>query len=231
NLQRWNAPFVFDFLVEFNEVVRVGEAFSKPIEVEHPRAGTAEHVLEFGAKSGEIAAALPALAVSAALKSVAAHEIRVLGFHVAEAGNINAVGAASHGDFVFVSRDTSTGTAPHGVIHKVVSQLAAGVRQAVGKLRRAGVQQDARRLQGRGVKENNAAVEFKSCFRLPVNHSHARDSLLGGIVNQAVHHAVRAKREFASGLRSGKRGIQAAEVRLGNATVIARTAVVAGGAS
>ena len=123
----------------------------------------------------------------------------MLGFNVAEARHIDAVGTAAHGDLIFVAGYAAAGSAAHGVVHEIASELAARIGQAGGELGSRGIQQDSRGLQGRCVEEDNATVELEGGFGLPVDYAHARYSFFGRIVDQAVDHAVRAKREFASG--------------------------------
>src|SRR5262249_154883 len=62
NFQRRDAPRVFHFLVEFNVVVGIWQAFAKTIKIEGPLPRTAQHLFKLRAESSELRAAIPSLA-------------------------------------------------------------------------------------------------------------------------------------------------------------------------
>src|SRR2546429_291009 len=69
------------------------------------------------------------------------------------------------------------------------------------------------------------------CFGRRVDDAHAADAARFRVAVKAVHHAVGADGEAAGFLRGRERGIQAAEIGLGNATAMADAAVMASGAA
>ena len=103
NLQRRNSPRVEFVLVHFDVIVVVRQAFAEAGKGHAPRAGLAQHVLEVHADAGHVGAARPAFAAAAALIAVAAQEILLLGFHVAETRNVNSIGTIAERHFVFVA--------------------------------------------------------------------------------------------------------------------------------
>src|SRR5206468_11450888 len=82
-----------------------------------------------------------------------------------------------------------------------------------------------------GAKKDDAAMKLQRFLGLAVDHTDAGNTARGGIENQAVNHAVRTDGKLAGFHRSGKRGIQAAEIRLRDAAAVTNAAVVARGAA
>ena len=68
-------------------------------------------------------------------------------------------------------------------------------------------------------------------FGLAIDHADAGYFASVGIKDQTVHHAVRAESHATGFFGGGERGIQAAEIRAGDATAVANSTVVAGGAA
>ena len=62
----------------------------------------------------------------------------------------------------------------HGVVHEVVAERSAGVRQALGEVGGGGVQQDAGRLERRSREEDDTGRELERLARLPIDHVHGR---------------------------------------------------------
>src|ERR1700693_1072447 len=154
-------------------------------------------MLEIRSESAHLDAALPFRATRASLETVSANQERMFLFHVAEARNINSVGTVSPRDVILVPWNTAAGASAHAMVHHVVAQLPAGIRQPIGKFRSGGVQQDPRRLQRRGAQENNPATKLDSIAGLTVDDPDASDFTGFGIENQAMHDAVRPHRHFS----------------------------------
>ena len=121
-------------------------------------------------------AARPAFAAAAALVAVAAEKFLLFGFHVAEARNVNAVGAIAEGHFVFMAGHDAAGAGAHVVIHEVVAEFAAAVGEAVGKFRSRGIEQDARGLERGSAKKKMRALNSSAFFGLRVDDAHAGDA-------------------------------------------------------
>src|SRR5256885_8371682 len=121
NFKHWNAPGVALFLVEFDEVVVIGQAFAIAVEAELPWAGLAQGLLEFGAEANLPDAPSPSFAEALALKSVTAQEVRVPGLHVTETRHINAVGTAADDMAIFHAGEGSVSPAGLHVVHQVVA--------------------------------------------------------------------------------------------------------------
>src|SRR3954465_12632869 len=69
-------------------------------------------------------------------------------------------------------------------------------------------------------------MKFESRLCLAIDYAHARDFSGGRIVDQAMYDTVRAKRQLSSCLGGWQGGVQTAEVRLRNAAMIARAAIM-----
>ena len=231
NLQSGNAPGVDFAFFNFDVIAVIRQALAETAETHAPRTGHLQRVLEFRAKTDHRRAARPSVAASAALIAVAAQEIRLLGFYVSEARNVNAVGAIAERHFVFVAGHSSARAGAHVVVHEVVAELAAAVGEAVGKFRRRGIEKNARGLESGGANKKDARFEFERVFGLRIDHANAGDAARRGIKNQAVNHAVRPDGKFAGFYRRRQSRTQAAEIGPGDAATMTDAAIVAGGAS
>src|SRR5882724_4246586 len=231
NLQSGNAPGVEFFLVHFDEIVVIGEALAETAHAHVPGAGHFQRVLEFHAEAAHAHAAGPAGAASAALVAVAADKILVLGFNVSKARDVDAVGAIAERHFVFVAGHSTAGPGAHVVVHEIVAKFAPGVREAVGKFGRGGIQENARGFESGATDEKDARFEFERIFGLTVDHANAADAAGFRIIDEAVDHAVGPHGKTAGFLRGGKRRTQTAEIGAGDAAAVAHAAVVAGGAA
>src|SRR5436309_5739643 len=134
NFEHWNSPGITLFLVEFDEVVVIGQAFAIAVEAELPWAGLAQGPLEFGAEANLPDAPSPSFAEALALKSVTAQEVWVPGLHVAETRHINAVGTPADDMAIFHAGEGSVSSAGLYMVHQVVAEFAAGVCQAIREL-------------------------------------------------------------------------------------------------
>src|SRR6266436_3227875 len=74
-------------------------------------------------------------------------------------------------------------------------------------------------------------MEFERLFGIAVDYAYAGHAARRWIENQAVYNAVGTNSEPAGLHRSGKGGIQAAEIRRRDAATVTNTAVVTRGAS
>src|SRR5215471_15787846 len=102
-----------------------------------------------------------------------------------------------------------------------MSELAAGVTETIRKFRRGGVEHQTCGFDGRSAEEYDAAFELHGFFALCINHTQTGGAALCGIKDYAVNNAVRPNRELARLGRRRKRGIQATEIRLRDATAVA----------
>src|SRR5271163_3296672 len=103
NLDGGNAPSVFLLGINFQVVLRIGQAFAEAIETEMPGAGAAQRVFEIGADARSGDAAVPAIARAAALIAIATQECGVFGLYVSETRNVDAVGTIAEIVLVFVA--------------------------------------------------------------------------------------------------------------------------------
>src|SRR5437879_1888192 len=217
NLHRGNSPGIGLFFIQLDVIFVIGQALAESIESEHPRAGSAHHALEVRSKARHPRASLPVLPRSPTLETVSTKQARMLLLDITEARNINAVGAMSERNLIFMPRDKPRSSATHAMVHQVMAQLATGIGKPIGKFRGRGVQQNAGRFQRRSAEEQNASSEFQSLACLAVNNANAGCFPSVGIKDDAVYYAVRADRNFPRGLRSRKGCIQATALRARNA--------------
>ena len=75
DLKHRNPPGVALFLIEFDEVIVIGQALAVSVEGKLPWAGLAERFFEFGAEADLSDSAGPSLAKALPLKSVTAQEL------------------------------------------------------------------------------------------------------------------------------------------------------------
>src|SRR3989442_2751713 len=165
-------------------------------------------------------------ASAAPLKSVAAQEVRAQRLHVAEPGDVDAVGTVAVDGGVFHARDGAVRPAAHRVVHQVPAQLAARVGETGGEARPLGVEQDARRFECRGTQKHDARAELERLVGLPVDDAHARRPVTLLVVDDAVNDTVGPEREPPRGARHRQRHADAVEVGVGDAAALARAAVV-----
>src|SRR6516162_1023690 len=207
NLEGGNAPGVGFFLVDIHVIVVIRQALAKTTHSQAPLAGLFERVFEIRAKSYLVQAAPPAFAVAAALVAIAADEILLLFFHVAETRNVKAVRAIAKRHLVFMPGHDAAGAAAHVVIYEILAEFAAGVGQTIGEFRRRGIEKDARGFKGRGAKEKDAGLKFKRRLGLRVDDTHAADAARFRVEVKVLDHAVRADGEATGFLRGRERGI------------------------
>src|SRR5207245_1228395 len=162
NLERGNAPGVGFLLVDFDVIVVIGKALTESAHAQTPLSGHFEGVLEIRANTDSVEATGPTFAAAAALVAVAAEEILLLRFHVAEARDVDAIGTIAEWHFVLVAGHFAAGAAAHVVVHEVVAEFAAGVGEAVGKFGSGGVEENASRFERGGANEKDASFEFES---------------------------------------------------------------------
>src|SRR5690242_4859659 len=126
--QGGNSPGVELVFVNFNVIVVVRQALAETAHPHAPRARLLQRILKIRSESGHGHASRPALASSAALVTVAANEVFLFGFYVAEARDVDSIGTVTKGHFIFVSGHDAAGSAAHVMIHQVVAEFAAAVR-------------------------------------------------------------------------------------------------------
>ena len=117
------------------------------------------------------------------------------------------------------------------VIHQVVAEDAARVRQAVGVARRRRVEQDAGGLERLGAQHDGLRVDLANLTGHAVDVDHPA-RLVGLVVHQhLVDHRVRDVRGASRLDRVGDGGECGVEVRVRLAAALARAAEVTGGAA
>jgi len=117
------------------------------------------------------------------------------------------------------------------MIHEIVAKFAAAIREPVRKFRRGRVEQDACGFQAPRTQKHQASLELERGLRLSIDYANRGNAPRVRIEAQAVHHTVRPDCEPPGLLGCGQRRIQAAEIRLRDATALAYAAVMAGGAT
>src|SRR2546422_222420 len=182
--KRRNAPGVLRVGVELDVVGGAGQALAEPVEREAPRRRRAQGALELGAEAGQVLPPGPTLAVCAALEAVAAQEVGVRGRDVAEARDVDPVGAATVDGPVFHARDRAARPAAHAVVHQVLAQLAARVGEPGGEARRHRIEEEARRFDRGRAQEDDARVELEGLAGLGVDDAHADGAVLLLVVDE-----------------------------------------------
>src|SRR4029077_11182610 len=99
-------------------------------------------MLEVGTETCISQATSPIFAIGAALITVAAQKFSLLGGDIAEARDVDAVGAIAEGHLVLMAGHDACSAAAHVVVHEIVAKFAAAVGEAVGKFGSGGVEQD-----------------------------------------------------------------------------------------
>src|SRR6266704_3144283 len=181
NFQRGNIPGIELTLVDFDIVAVIWQAFAKAAYSHAPGAGHLQSVLEFRAEAGHPHAAGPAVAATAALIAVAAKEVFVFGFDVAETRDVNTIGAVAERHFVLMAGHRAARAAAHMVIHEIVAELTARVGKSRGEFRSRGIEKNAGGLESGSAKEKEAALEFEGVFGLRINDANAADAASLGI--------------------------------------------------
>src|SRR5207247_6411892 len=151
DLEGRNAPSVGLPRVQLDVVFRPRQALAKAVEAEVPPAEPLQLALEVRAEPRLVHAAPPALATGSALVAVPAQEVGRPVLHVAEARHVDAVGPIPVRGAVFVAWNGAVRAAAHAVVHQVLAELAAGVREPVRELRARRVQQDPGGFARRGA--------------------------------------------------------------------------------
>ena len=135
--QRRNPPRIHQIRIDLDVVLVTGQHLAEAPEVHLPRSEIADQrFLELGAEARHLRAALPALPRRPSLESVAAQEIRMLRFHVAESRHIDGVGASSDFPTILRPRQRAHCAAIHDVVHHVVTELAACIPQPLREFSR-----------------------------------------------------------------------------------------------
>src|SRR5256886_13066586 len=141
--------------------------------------------------------------------------------------HIDPVGAVAVDGVVFHARDRPPSPAAHDVVHEVLAERAARVREPRGEAWSLRVEEDAGRLERRGAQEDDARPELERLVGLGVDDAHAGGAVAPLVVEDALDDAVRAQREPPGGARRRERHADAVEVRVRDAAALARPAVVA----
>src|SRR5205807_125235 len=115
----------------------------------------------------------------------------------------------------------------HDVVHEVLAERAARVREPRGEAWGLRVEEDAGRLERRGAQEDDARAELERLVGLGVDDADPRGAFAPLVVQHALDHAVGTQREPAGGARRRERHADAVEVRVRDAAALARPAVVA----
>src|SRR6185437_11566712 len=163
-----NTPRIDFGLVDFDDVLFFRQHLTEAVKAEAPRPGSAQRLLVVGAEARLLYAASPVRAAAAPLEAVATQERRLPLPDVAEARHVDPVGPIADGVTVGRAIDPAVGTATHDVIHQILADLAARVREAG-----SGIEQDARRLDRGRAQEDDARLELDRVLGLPVDHAYA----------------------------------------------------------
>src|SRR5947207_127331 len=97
----------------------------------------------------------------------------MLGFHVAEAGDVNAVWTAARGPLVGETAHTARRARPVVMIRHVTADEPARVGEAVGETRALRVEQQADRLDGRRAEKHQPPRVLALTHGLGVDHTDA----------------------------------------------------------
>ena len=95
----------------------IRQALAETVKSEHPGTGPAQGMLEICSETGHPRASLPVLPHSVALESISTDKSRMLLFHVAEAGHVNAIRPMSESNLIFIPGDKACRAAAHTMIH------------------------------------------------------------------------------------------------------------------
>ena len=147
--------------------------------------------------------------------------------HVAKTRDVDAVGAIAERRLVRERLRSAAGARAVVVVHDELAEHPAGVREAVGERGVFGIEQEPHRLDRRRAEEHDLARELRFVARDRVDHAHAGRAALLWVVEHFGDDAVGQQREVARRARRGERRRDAAEVRVGDATLFARATVVA----
>src|SRR5579871_547770 len=157
-----DSPGVDRVLINFKIVVMIRQALAEAIESEPPWPALSQRLFELRAEGDLLHTALPTLLRSSALESVAAQEVRMLRLHITKTRHINTVRTPPKLGAILIADDGAIGAATLCMIHQVMAEFPARVREAIGKFRGRGIQQDARGFQRRSAQEHNLGLEFES---------------------------------------------------------------------
>src|SRR6185312_1616257 len=111
--------------------------------------------------------------------------------YVSESWNINPIWSSANYDMILITGDDCSGPSAFHMVHQVVAQLSARVREAIWKFRSRRVEQNARRFQRRRAEENHLALKLQRSVSTGVDHAYSDCSARFGIEAYAMDHAVR----------------------------------------
>src|SRR5207245_9736087 len=160
-----NAPGIDLVLVDLDEILFLREHLAEAVESESPRTRLAQRLLEIGAEARLPRAAAPVGAAGATLEPVPPQERRLAFADVTEARHVNPVGPVADRVAIDGRVDAAVRAAAHDVIHQVLADLPAGIRDPRE-------QEDPRRLDRGRAQEHDPRLELDRVLRLAVNHTH-----------------------------------------------------------
>ena len=129
----------------------------------------------------------------------------MLGRDIAKARNVNAVRAAPKRSAVVKTAHRARRAGAVVVIHDVAAERAAGVAEALRKVRTLGIEQQADRLDGRGAQEHHAGFVLGFLERVRIDQAYAANAPALRIVGELGGDAVRTQRQVAGGVGGGER--------------------------
>ena len=203
--QHRHAPGVLLVRVEIAAVLLARQHLAEPGEAEARHRLALHPLLPLGAEPGHGVGLLEHGDALAALVAVAADEALLLVAHVAEARDVDAVGALRElGLGALAQRQVAVGADREDVVHQIAADQAARVgeplREAI--LRRR--EQEARRSERRGRQDHDRRPHPLLLAGLGVEVQHAVGARLR-IERHAMHQRVGDQRELA-GRRRGRQG-------------------------
>src|SRR5262249_27817337 len=144
-----------------DEVVFPREAFAPATDRKAPGSWLGfleQRLLEVGPVSGT--GTRRVVSAPAALEAITSQEAGVLLLHVAEARDVDAIGAPAIGRLVFHASDRAARSCAEAVVHHVAAQLPARIAKPGRKPRGRRIQQNPRRLERRCTEENEPRSEL-----------------------------------------------------------------------
>ena len=228
--QHGHSPPVLDLGVDAHRVLVAGQHLAEAAHADGRSRVLAHHLLVGGAEAGRAGGAGEHAGAGGAFEPVAAHEVLLLVLQVAEAGHVEAAGppvvegAGLAHEVLHEPVDPGT----HHVLAEVVSDVAAGVADAVwvrGGLR---VQEEPRRLQRGGAHHHDPGPRLHDLAGGGVDEGHSARLARRRIHRHLARDRARAHEEVA---RLQGRIDEAGGRVEGGVDVAAARAAVAGAAS
>src|SRR5467141_91902 len=173
--QRGDAPLVFHDGIEVDIVFVARQDFAERTHADEGALVLADFFFEGSAEAVGVRAAREHRAAAAALESVSADEFGILLGEIAEASQIEAAGSAvvERGWLAHEILGTPGDAGSHDVLAEIVTDVTAGVRQAVGIEPRLGEEEKASGFERGGSEDDNSRAHCVVLHRLVIDEVHA----------------------------------------------------------